>query len=168
MDALETIFTRRSIRSFTVQPVQRAEIETLLRAAMQAPSAGSARPWHFIVITDRERLDAIAAEHSSAHMLLEAPLAIMVCADLTQSRPDRWIQDCAAATQNLLLAAHALGLGAVWVGVQPVAERIALARRTAALPEMIEPVSIVAIGYPNESPEPVERFMPERIHDQTW
>lgn len=168
MDALEAIFTRRSIRSFTSQPVQPAQIETVLRAAMHAPSAGSARPWHFIVITNRERLDAIAAEHSSAHMLLEAPLAVMVCADLTQTRPDRWIQDCAAATQNLLLAAHALGLGAVWVGVQPVPERIALARRTGALPETIEPVSIVALGYPNETPDPVERFKPDRIHYETW
>ncbi|HZW04895.1 MAG TPA: nitroreductase family protein [Anaerolineaceae bacterium] len=168
MDAIETILTRRSIRSFTAQPVARADLETLLRAAMAAPSAGTARPWHFVVITDRTRLDAIAAEHSSAHMLLEAPLAILVCADLTQTRPDRWMQDCSAATQNLLLAAHALGLGAVWIGVQPVAERIALAKRTAALPEPIEPVAIVAVGYPNETPEAADRFMPERIHFETW
>jgi nitroreductase len=168
MDAIEALLTRRSVRAYTRQPVPPEALEPLLRAGLAAPSAGSARPCHLIIIDDPERLASVAAEHSAASMLLQAPVAILVCADTTRGKPDRWIQDGAAVTENILIAAHASGLGAVWVGIQPVPERIQLARRVANLPAHIQPVAMVALGYPAETPAPIERFDPGRIHHNAW
>ncbi len=169
MDAMEAILTRRSIRHYTDQPIAEAVMEQLLRAAMHAPSAGNGQPWHFVVLRQRALLDAIPQFHPHAAMLRHAPAAILVCGDeRLEKYPNRWMQDCSAAMQNLLLAAHALGLGAVWVGIQPDEERVAAVRQLLHLPVEVHPLALAALGYPAETPKVVERFKPERIHFDGW
>jgi nitroreductase len=169
MDALEALQTRRSIRAFTPRPVSLDVVRELIRAAMHAPSAGNEQPWHFLILTERELLDHIPDFHPYAGMLSEAPVAILVCGDTRQERhPGMWVQDCAAATQNLLLAAHAKGLGAVWVGIHPREDRIDPIRRLIALPEAIVPFALVPVGHPAETPEREDRFRPERVHLNAW
>ncbi len=169
MDALEAIRTRRSVRRFTVEPVTEDQLETLLRAAMSAPSAGNQQPWHFIVVDDRALLDRIPEFSPYASMCRQAPLGILVCGDTTlEKHPGYWIQDCSAATQNLLLAAHALGLGAVWTGVHPREERSRSFRDLLKLPDHIMPLAFIVIGHPAERPQPQDRFRPERIRRNRW
>ncbi len=169
MDAIEAIHTRRSIRKYTSQPVSDDIIRELLAAAMMAPSAGNAQPWHFVVIKERQTLDAIAAFHPYAKMLTNAPAAILICGDPTLEKyKGRWMLDCSAATQNLLLAAHAKGLGAVWIGIYPEANRIEPIQKLLTLPEHIIPVSLISIGYPAEQKPTPERFNAERIHYDHW
>ena len=169
MDALEALNTRRSIRAFTPRPVSLEIVRELVRAAMHAPSAGNEQPWHFVILTDRELLDKIPDFHPYAGMLAEAPVAVLVCGDPRQEKhPGMWVQDCAAATQNLLLAAHAKGLGAVWVGVHPREDRIEPLRRLMALPEVVIPFALIPIGHPAETPESEDRYRPELIHLNKW
>lgn len=169
MDAYETILSRRSVRKFTSQDVGNNLVEKLLRAAMQAPSANNGQPWHFIVIRERTILDAIPSFHPYAQMVKQAPLAILICGDTRETRsPDYWVLDCSAAAENLLLAAHALGLGAVWLGIHPREERMEKIVPLVKLPEGVKPLALVAIGYPAEHHEFSDRFKPERIHNNTW
>ncbi len=169
MDALEAIRTRRSIRRYTPEPVSEETVKVLLEAAMSAPSAGNEQPWHFIVITDRRLLDEIPLFHPYADMLREAQVAILVCGDIERERyKGHWVQDCSAATQNLLLAAHACGLGAVWVGVYPVEERMQRFRKLFGLPAPVTPFALVPLGHPGERIPPVRRFDPARIHSNGW
>ncbi len=169
METLEAIFTRRSIRNFKNKEISEEQITKLLQAAMYAPSARNTQPWHFIVVTDRKKLDEIPKLHPYADMCYETTLAIMICGDLSIEKLEGYIAlNCAAATQNLLLAAHALGLGAVWLGVYPRKERMEKLSKFFGLPNNILPISLVAIGYPDEiNPQP-ERFKPERIHYNSW
>jgi nitroreductase len=166
---MQSLMTRRSVRKFNFQVVPDEIIEVLLRAAMHAPSARNRQPWHFYVITDRDVLRTIPDVHPFAAMTAEASLAVVVCADET-ILPDakRWGIDCAAATQNLLLAAHALGLGAVWCGVYPDPERQHEIKNLLKLPDRVHPFSLVPIGYPAEPLPIVDRFLPERIHNNAW
>ncbi|MGM9844711.1 MAG: nitroreductase family protein [Muribaculaceae bacterium] len=155
--ALSSIMTRSSVRAYTEQAISNDTIEALLRAAMAAPTAVNSQPWHFVVVTDRARLDSIAATLPNAErMLNHAPLAIAVCGNesrfLQGDGREYWVQDCSAATENLLLAAHALGLGAVWCGIYPIADRVADARRALLLPDSITPLCIVPIGHPADEP----------------
>lgn len=169
MDAIEAIHNRRSIRKYTNQPISDDVIHELLAAAMMAPSSGNAQPWHFVVIKERKILDAIAEFHQHGKMLKHAPVAILICADPTLEKyKGRWMLDCSAATQNLLLAAHAKGLGAVWIGIYPGANRIEPMRELVTLPEHIIPCSLISIGYPAEQKPTPERFKPERIHYEQW
>ncbi len=169
MDALKAIFTRRSVREFTDKSVSGDEITTMLRAGMQAPSANNEQPWHFIVVHDRELLDSITEFHPHAKMLNEAQLAIIVCSQVDPEKKwEMWVQDCSAATQNILLAAHALNLGAVWLGVHPREERINGVKQLFNLPEDTHPFSIIAIGHPRVLPEPVDRFDESCIHVNKW
>ncbi|MDO9086839.1 MAG: nitroreductase family protein [Anaerolineaceae bacterium] len=163
------MLTRRSVRKFTFQVVPDETIEVLLRAAMHAPSARNRQPWHFYVITERDVLRKIPDVHPFAAMTQEASLAVVVCGDET-ILPDakRWGIDCAAATQNLLLSAHALGLGAVWCGVYPDPERQREIKNLLKLPDRIHPFSLVPIGFPAEPLPIVDRFLPERIHTNAW
>lgn len=167
---MEAIFTRRSIRRYADLPVDADTVEKLLAAAMAAPSAGNEQPWEFIVVTDQAAREEITRIHPYSQMLKQAPVAIVVCADKARSRypVDYWIQDCAAATQNILLAAAALGLGTCWLGVHPVPERVAGVRRTLGIPEPIVPFAIVALGHPAEKPGKVDRFDPTRIHSEKY
>ena len=169
METLEAIFTRRSIRKFSDRQIQESDINRLLKAGMYAPSANNSQPWHFVVISERELLDRIPTFHPWSKMCFQAPLAIVVCAYVPAGKKfDLWVQDCSAATQNILLAAHAIGLGGVWLGVHPREERIAGVRDLLGLPEEVHPVSIVVLGYPNEQPETPERFDLAKVHFNQW
>lgn len=169
MDAYETILTRRSIRDYTEQPVTEPLITDLLKAAMAAPSAGNRQPWHFVVISDRGMLDALTGILPNGQMLKKAPLAIAVCGDRQQQLYDGyWVQDCSAATENILLAAHARGLGAVWLGVYPRPERVQGIRELLGLPETISPLCVIAIGYPAEQKPPSDRYDAARVHRNRW
>jgi nitroreductase len=170
MGILKEIFTRRSIREYTQQAVPDELVQELLAAAMQAPSAGNQQPWHFIIVTERDQLHALADVLPFGKSLQSAPLGIAVCADLKSARyPDYWVQDCSAATQNLLLAAHALGLGAVWLGVFPLEERVAGVKQILGLPGQVVPLCIVALGYPATRQEPpVRRYDETRLHHNHW
>jgi len=169
MDALEAIFSRRSTREYTSEPVAEESLEQILRAAMHAPSAGKGRPWHFVVLRERAVLDEIARLHPYAQMMRTAPVAVLVCADSQLERsPGFWVQDCSAATQNMLLAAQSLGLGTAWVGLHPVAEREEALSRLAGLPAKVIPLCLVAIGHPLESGPREDLFDPGRIHRDRW
>ncbi len=167
--AIDVILTRRSIRSYTGEPLNEAIVTILLKAAMSAPSAHNQQPWSFIVIDDRKTLDAIPAFHPYSKMLLQAPAAILVCGK-TKDLPAKvfWPQDCAAATQNILVAANALGIGSVWLGVYPKEELMGKTRDLLEIPEEITPFSFVALGHPSEKKEPSERFSPDRVHHNRW
>lgn len=166
---MEGILTRRSIRKYTAKEVSEDQIEVMLKAAMYAPSASNQQPWHFIVIKDRNILDKIAEVHPYAKMLTQAALAILVCGDEERElSKGYWVVDCSAATQNILLAAHDLGLGAVWLGVHPREERKNEVKKIFDLPQNIQPMSIISIGYPDEEKETPDRFKPERIHYNAW
>ncbi|MCD6376581.1 MAG: nitroreductase family protein [Caldisericaceae bacterium] len=169
MEALEAIYTRRSIRQFTDQPVEAEKIESLLRAAMQAPSAHNKQPWHFLIINDRSLLNQIADFHPYAKMLYKAPLALAVCGDLGKESNDRYLAlNCAAATQNILLTAHGLNLGAVWIAVYPREERIKKIKLLLELPLHIIPISLVAVGYPAQKVDPEDRYDPKKVHVNRW
>jgi nitroreductase len=169
MEALEAMLTRRSVREYSDRPVTDEAVYQLLRAAMAAPSAGNEQPWSFIVVRDREQLAATAAAERYGGMIAHAQVAIVVCADMTLVEHEGfWIQDCSAATQNLLVAAHALGLGAVWVGTYPREERVEALRRVFGLPEKLVPFSVVPIGYPAVRPVPVDRFDSARVYTDRY
>jgi nitroreductase len=169
METLQAILTRRSVRSFSSEPVANEDLQDLLRAGMQAPSAKNEQPWHFVVIEDPNLLRAIPDFHPHAQMLLEAPLAVLVCSDRKlETKRASWLQDCSAATQNILLAAHAKGLGAVWLGIFPDSERVFGMQELVDLPKDVRPVALVAVGHPASQPEPVDRFKAERVHHNRW
>jgi nitroreductase len=169
MDALEAIQTRRSVRKYEKKEITDEIVEKLLSAAMSAPSAVNQQSWEFIVIKDREMLDAIPTFSPFARMAAHAPLGILVCADTRNVIiPRFWVQDCSAATQNLLIAAHALGLGAVWTGVYPMDDRVAGFAKHCQLPEGVVPLAFVVVGYPAETPPPQNRFDQDRIHLNLW
>ncbi len=166
---MENILSRRSIRKFTDQEVAEEQITSLLKAAMSAPSAGNRQPWEFIIIKNRETLDKIPEFHKYTKMLSMAKLAIVVCGNPTKSfERGFWVQDCAAATQNILLAAHSLGLGSVWCGVYPSEELYPQMQELLEIPKEILPVSLIAIGYPDETKSPSERYDEDKIHYEKW
>lgn len=166
-ELIQTIFSRRSIRKYTAEPVSEKDIKTLLEAAMAAPSASNRKPWDFIVVTDRQTLDKLAEGHPYGKMLFQAPLCIAVCGDLPLSERF-WVQDCSAATENLLLAAVALGLGTVWLGVHPSEERVAAVREALNIPETAVPLNLISIGHPAENKEPRTQYDEARIHRGRW
>ena len=169
MDTLEAIRTRRSVRRYEDRPVPEELVQKLLAAAMAAPSARNAQPWQFVVIDDRRMLAEIATINPNAQMARHAPLAILVCGDLSlELSPGYWVVDCAAAVENMLLAAHALGLGAVWTGVYPRQERMDGLRRLVKLPDNVIAHSLVVLGYPAEQPPPRDSYRAERIHRNGW
>jgi len=169
MNTLEAIFTRRSVRNFKHELISEENLKDLLKAGMQAPSARNEQPWHFIVIDDLELLHAIPEFHPYARMLMDAPLAILVCSDRKlETKRASWLQDCSAATQNILLAAHAKGLGAVWLGIFPDSDRVKGMQDLLSIPTDVRPVSLVAVGYPASLPEPEDRYKEERVHRNQW
>jgi nitroreductase len=169
MNALETIHTRRSIRKYLDQPVPEELIQRLLAAAMQAPSARNQQPWHFIVIDDRQLLAKIPEFMPNAAMAAQAPRAILVCGDLDlEKSPGYWMVDCAAAVENMLLAAHALGLGAVWCGVYPREQRMSGLRQLVGLPKNVIAHSLVVLGYAAEQVPAEDRYRPERVRRNRW
>jgi nitroreductase len=169
MDALQAIMTRRSIRRFAPGEVDETTTETLLHAAMAAPSAGNQQSWRFVVVRDRERLARLSRTSPYAGMLAQASLAIVVCGETAGARHEGfWVEDCSAAMENLLLAAHAVGLGAVWLGYHPDAERVERVRDELLLPETVVPLGIAAIGHVDEEKPPADRFEPTFVHHEVW
>jgi nitroreductase len=169
MDTLEAIRTRRSIREYQNREVPSDLIRQVLAAAMMAPSARNAQPWHLVVIDAPKLLAAVPQFHPNAAMAPRAAVAILVCGDLNlELSPGYWPIDCAAATENLLLAAHALGLGAVWTGVYPRTDRMQGFRTLLDLPENIIPHTFIPIGYPAEQRESDDRYQADRVHHNGW
>ena len=168
---IDNIMTRTSVRQFTNQPIAKDTLETIVKAGMAAPSAVNAQPWAFVVVTDRAMLDTLAATHPYSR-LETATAAIVVCGDMTKALEgdgrDYWIQDCSAASENILLAAHAFGLGAVWCGVYPNPERVPGVTAALKLPETIIPLNIISMGYPDVYPQPKDKWNPENVHYQQW
>ena len=164
---LDNIATRTSIRDYEARPVEQTKVDKMLRAAMAAPTAMNKQPWHFVVVNQRSVLDALSEANPNAKMLKKAPLAIVVCGDTEKmiegGGRDFWIQDASAATENLLLAAHAMGLGAVWTGAYPSEERCNSISKVLSLPNNLIPLNMVVIGYPAEHPQPKDKFKEENI-----
>ncbi len=160
--ALGLIYRRRSIRSFTPEEVTAAQIQSLLEAAMAAPSARDRRPWEFVVVTEAEAREALAQTHQFSGVARKAPLVIVVCGH-PEVAP-HWVQDCSAATENILLAAVGLGLGAVWVGIHPAIERENHVRQVLELPHGIRPLCLIPIGHPAEDKGPRTRFEAAHVH----
>lgn len=163
------IMTRTSVRQYTDRQISADTLETLLKAGMAAPTAVNKQPWAFVVTTGRDALDSLATLQPR---LKTAAAAITVCGDMTRAIEgegrDFWVQDCSAATENILLAAHALGLGAVWTGVYPIAERVDNVSRALALPDSVVPMCIIAVGYPLADQEPKDKWDPSKVHYQRW
>lgn len=169
MELFEALHTRRSIRKYLDREIPSEIVQKLLAAAMMAPSAGDERPWQFVLVTDAQQKERIKAAHPYAGMIRTAPLGILVCGDLSKQKYEGfWPQDCSAAMQNLLLAAHASGLGAVWAGVYPMEDRVKKFTEIFNLPDHIVPFALAVIGWPDQNPATQDRFDPERIHYNTW
>jgi nitroreductase len=169
IDAFEVILTRRSIRKYKKQAIPEQIVQKLLHSASSAPSAGNQQPWHFVLLDDRKILNVIHTFHPSAKMLVEADKALLVCGDLNLEKfKGYWMIDCAAATQNILLAAHSLGLGACWLGLYPREGRVAGMRKLLHLPSNIIPFALVSLGYPAEIKPREDRYNPSRIHHNKW
>lgn len=166
-ELVQTIFSRRSIRRYQDEPVSEIDIQTLLEAAMAAPSASNRKPWHFVLVDDRDVLDRLADAHPYAKMLYEAPLCVAVCGDTIASER-YWVQDCSAATENLLLAATAMGLGAVWLGVHPNEDRIAAIREILGIPPEISPLNLISVGHPAEEKGARTQYDRARVHRGRW
>lgn len=163
----DNIFARRSIRKFVNKEVDTAQMKILLEAGMAAPSGRNLKPWHFVAITERKTLDLLAEAHPYGKMLFEATAAILVCGDMTIS-PDYWIQDCSAATENILVAAAGSGLGSVWLGCHPREDRVAAIKKVLNIPGEIGILSLIAIGHPGEIKEPRTQYEEERVHREKW
>ena len=165
---LRELFDRRSIRRYEDRPVEPEKLTELLRAAMNAPTARNSQPWQFIVIDDRAQLDKIVGLSPYTKMMAQAPLAILV-AGMPEKCPGYWVDDCGAATQNILLAAKSLGLGSCWCGIHGTPDRCAEFGRVFGLPEGVVAYSVIALGYPNEEkPRAEGRLKPEIIHHNNW
>lgn len=169
MDAYDIILTRRSIRKYKKQIISDEIIEKLLHAGFCAPSAGNQQPWHFVILNDRKILNIIHTFHPSAKMLSDADKAILVCGDMHLEKfKGYWMIDCAAATENILLAAHSLGLGCCWLGLYPREGRVIGMRKLLQLPTHIIPFSLISLGYPAESKPSEERYKKTRVHWNKW
>lgn len=161
-DALENIFARKSVRKYLAKPVEKEKTDLLLKAGMAAPTGKDTRPWEFVVVTDRARLDSMAAALPYAKMLKEAPMAIVVCGDTTKS--SYWYLDCSAATENILLAAEALGLGAVWTATYPYEERMEVVKNHTGLPGHILSLCVIPVGYPAIPHSPKNKWDESKVH----
>ncbi|MHC1707020.1 MAG: nitroreductase family protein [Bacteroidales bacterium] len=166
---MNAIYHRRTIRKFKKQPVENEKLKQLLEAAVMAPSAGNQQPWQFILITAREVLDQLSEATPNAKALKEAQAAIVVIGDLErETRQGFWVQDCTAATMNILLQAYESGLGSVWIGVYPREDRVQNVSAILGLPLYAIPLNIIGIGYPDEIKEQAVRFNEEIIHYDHW
>ena len=167
--ALDNIFARKSVRSYTDEPVSPEQVETILKAAMAAPSGMNMQPWRFVVVTDQKVKDKLAVGFNK--MIAKAPVVIIVCGKTTNKlgAPNKnWTADCAASTENLLLAVEALGLGAVWTACYPYEDRMNPTVEALGLPENVSPYCIVPIGHPVGNDKPKDKWNPENIHYEKW
>jgi nitroreductase len=170
-NGLDFVFGRRSIRVYSLGAVAEQTVTQLLEAAMAAPSAMGKDPWRFVVVRDKQMLSALAGLHPGAAMLSSAAVAIVACGDLDAAfgrHLSYMLQDCSAAIENLLLAAHALGLGGCWVGVHPDEGGIKRVKELLALPGPIIPIAVIALGQPGEQPGPRTRYNPDYVRREKW
>lgn len=169
---IDDIMTRTSVRSYTEQEVGKEQIDTLLRAAMAAPTAGNKQPWRFVVVDNKDTLATISRDFKTMSMAQNASVAVIMCGDTTSTFKGEaqayWVQDVSAASENLLLAAHAMGLGAVWCGIFPQHERVEQFSEMLSLPENIIPMACICIGYPSGETTPKDKWKPEYIHYNSW
>ncbi len=166
---MDAIFRRRSVRVYTSETVPDGLVGKMLEAGMSAPSAGNQRLWHFIVVRQKQVLEALAGTSRHSSMAKDASLAVIVCGDLDlELKNGFWVQDCSAATENILIEAEELGLGAVWVGIYPREERVAHVRKTLNLPRNVIPLSMIPVGYPAERFETISRYDESRVHYDKW
>ena len=165
-ERLKTVFSRRSIRQYRNEPVPEEDIKSLLEAGMAAPSASNRKPWHFVVITDKATLQALAEAHPFGKMIANAGLGIAVCGDPAVS--DWWVQDCSAATENILVAAAGLGLGGVWLSSHGRPEREQAIRQVLGIPETIGVLSLLSIGHPREEKAARTQFDAAKVHRNGW
>jgi len=170
--AYENIMTRTSIRQYTDQPLSEAQIDSLLKAGMAAPTAVNKQPWELVVIQSPETKQALTDNFSSYRMAANAPLVIAVLGNMNNALEGEaqgyWVEDCSAAMENILLAAHSMGLGAVWCGVYPIEERVKKLSELLQLPEHVTTLGIACIGYPAENPEPKNKWNPDKVHWEKW
>ena len=180
--AMDVIMSRTSVRAFTGEAVSRENLETVLKAGMAAPTAMNSQPWRFVVLTDQERIAELFGQGPRSGMFTTAGAVIVVCGQTTSMRkpfgqPDApeseqpnlfWYEDCSAAAENILLAVHSLGLGAVWTAGYPAEERIAPLAEALGLPENVKPLCIIPVGVPAEDPAPKDKWKPENIHWEQW
>lgn len=168
---INNVMTRTSIRSFTNEPIGADTLTTLVKAGMAAPTAVNRQPWSFIVVTERQMLDSLMNVHPYSN-LATATAAIIVCGDMEKALDgfgrDYWIQDCSAASENILLAAHAYGLGAVWCGIYPNPNVIPGVKRVLSIPGSVTPLSLITLGHPADNPEPKDKWIPENVHYQKY
>lgn len=170
--AYSNIMTRTSVRAYKDKEIGEAAEDSLLRAAMAAPTAGNKQPWRFVVVNERALLDSIGENFWSMKMAKTAPLAIVMCGEPKSSFEGEgmqyWVQDVSAASENLLLAAHSMGLGAVWCGIYPISERVEKFSQLLGLPAEITPMACICIGYPESANTPKDKWKPELIHYNKW
>jgi nitroreductase len=171
-DALTVIHARKSVRTYLPHPISEELLTTLMKAGMAAPTAADKRPWAFVAVTDPAQRQALAQALPYGKMLSQAGGAIVVCGFPGKSMPGKeseyWIQDCSAASENILLAAEALGLGGVWVGVYPVASRVEAVREVLSLPKSAMPLNVISLGYPSGTEQPKDKYDPTAIHWNKW
>lgn len=168
---INVIMTRTSVRQYTDEPLTDQEIEILLKAGMAAPSACNMQPWRFVVVTDPQVRQTITSQIKPAGPASKAPAVIVVCGDMDytfEAAPDYWAEDCSAATENILLAAHAIGLGTVWMGVYPQKERYKLLGELLNLPANIKAFGMIAVGHPAEHPSPKDKWDADKVHFEKW
>lgn len=164
--ALDNIFARKSVRAYLDKEVEKEKIDLMLRAGMAAPSGKDLRPWEFVLVTDRVALDSMASALPYAKMLTQARYAIVVCGDVARS--SYWYLDCSAAAQNILLAAEAQGLGAVWTAAYPYEDRIRVVRKYTELPGNIVPLCVIPFGYPAALQEPKQKYDEKKVHYEKY
>lgn len=168
METLKALMTRRSIRAWTADAVPEETRKTILEAAMNAPSAADARPWHFVTMDDPDVIGRFTTL-GGTEMLEHATFMVLVCGEAAREiYPGFWPQDCSCAAQNMQLAAHDLGIGCVWIAVYPLEERVEFCRRVLGVPPEITPFALLAMGHPAESHEPEYRYDRVRIHHNRW
>jgi nitroreductase len=166
-DALDLMYSRQRVREFTDAPVSEEQVEAMLKAAMAAPSVQDRRPWHFVVVRNRNTLDKLARVHKYAYMLAQAQLAIVVCGDQKVSEK-YWVEDGCVATQNLLLAAKALGLGGVWISIYPKKKHQNAVREMLDIPDRMGVLCILAMGIPAKRDQIRTKYDSERVHHEEW
>jgi len=171
-DTLTAIHSRRSVRHYTGQPVSKKDLETLVKAGMAAPTAMDKRPWAFVIVTDEAILKKLAEGLPYSKMIVQAKSAIVVCGVMTKAgwgeAREFWVQDCSAASQNILLAAEAMGLGAVWTGMYPSHQRVEYVQKVLGIPREVIPLNVIAVGLPTGEDRPKDKFDPTNIHWEKW
>ena len=170
---INNIFQRKSVRSYTAQPISRGQLDTLARVGMAAPTGKDMRPWCFILVDDAEAIKKVHKALPRQEMLAQAKALIVVCGDLSvtddKGKPSRnWPLDCSAATENILLAAESMGLGAVWLGVYPYEDRIPEVSKALGIPENVIPLNVISLGYPKGNPQPKDKYDKSNIHYNEW